>query len=80
MTTTSGPDGRRDDVDQDDDTTTFLLRLRIPELPLGAPEDGYDLTMTTTTFLGSALRKGRLWKFLPCLTRQLSSSGGGQSF
>ncbi len=51
-TTTTDPDDRRDDVDPDDDTTTFLRRLRrIPELPVGAPEDDHDVTMTTTTFL-----------------------------
>ncbi len=53
-TTTTDQDDRRDDADPDGDTTTFLRRLlRIPELPLGAPEDDHDVTMTTTTFLPS---------------------------
>eukprot|EP00972_Heterocapsa_arctica_P020370 3005642-Heterocapsa_arctica.AAC.1 len=81
MTTTTDPDDRRDDVDHDDDMTTFLLRhLRIPELPLGVPEDDHDATMTTTTFPQSTLWKGRSWESLPCRTRRHSSSGGGQSF
>jgi hypothetical protein len=60
-TTTDHQDDRRDDADPDGDTTTFLRRLlRIPELPLGAPEDDRrddaDPDDDTTTFLRRLLR------------------------